>query len=866
MRGLVGFCSVILVLLASAAKAQFFDDFNDGDLLNGPVWGGQTDSFAVNTDGQLQSNAATAGVLQINTGLGDGNLANKEWSFFVRLNFSPSSSNYARIYLATNQEDLTSSQNAYFLQLGESGSADAIELRKQTGTTSSLICRGPDGQIANAFAYMVRVRRDASGLWELAVDASGGGQGFIPVATGTETSFNNLQYFGLRCNFTVSNAKNFYLDNVYYGPWVADVTPPAAVSAAASAPDQVDISFSEPVDQTSAEFILNYVIDGNVGPITAATRHPQSNNIVQITLANAMTNGTTYNLTVVNVEDLSGNIMAPAFLSFTYFVTEPASVRDIVINEFIPDPNPVVNMPDAEFVELYNASQKYINIGGWKITDGSSNGTIPAFVMAPNTYVLLTGTASLQYFAFYPNPLGVPSFPSLNNSGDLIRISDDNGNIIDQLNYDNSWFDNQSKASGGWSLEQVNPFLPCSGPSNWRASVSSNGGTPGNQNSVFDNAPDVTAPALQKASILAADTISLQFSEPVDSLDLLGIQVISIPASSVAGVSWKGARTDRLYVNLSTPLDTGVVYQFGMRAPADCVGNRADTLLFNIEVPFAPRVGDIVINEILFDPRTGGQDYVELYNRTDRTINLQNMALANYKDTIANVKTITTGIWPLKAGEYATVTKDSMVQIANYINHGIGNWIILSTLPTYNNDSSTVFLLMPDQAVADKFAYTANMHFPLLNPDGVSLERIDPNRPSNDPTNWHSAAEDYGFGTPGVRNSQVFVAGLPSGEVSTEPPIFSPDNDAYQDVLNINYEFQDPGNVANIRFFDPRGRVVRTLVTNHLLGTTGTLSWDGVNDDGFKARIGMYVLMFEVWDARGNTRAIKKSVVLGGRL
>ena len=396
--------------------------------------------------------------------------------------------------------------------------------------------------------------------------------------------------------------------------------------------------------------------------------------------------------------------------------------------------------------------------------------------------------------------------------------------------------------------------------------MSSNGGTPGNQNSVYDNTPDITAPALVKASIVTSDTISLLFSEPVDSLDLVGIQVASIPATSIVGVTWISPQTDRLFVTLSLPLDTGIVYNFGMRAPADCQGNRADTVQFIIEVPFAPRLGDVIINEVLFDPLTGGQDYVEIYNRSDRTVNLQNMALANYSDSIANVKTIIPSIWPLKAGEYATITKDSVVQMATYINHGIGNWIILSTLPSYNNDSSTVFLLLPNNEVTDKFAYTDKMHFPLLNPDGVSLERIDPNRPSNDPTNWHSAAEDFGFGTPGVRNSQVFVAGLPDGEVSTEPPIFSPDNDGYQDVLNVNYEFTEPGNVANIRFFDPRGRVVRTLVTNHLLGTTGTLSWDGVGDDGSKARIGVYVLLFEVWDARGNTRSIKKSVVLGGRL
>jgi hypothetical protein len=187
-------------------------------------------------------------------------------------------------------------------------------------------------------------------------------------------------------------------------------------------------------------------------------------------------------------------------------------------------------------------------------------------------------------------------------------------------------------------------------------------------------------------------------------------------------------------------------------------------------------------------------------------------------------------------------------------------------MPSYNNDSSTVYLIMANDSVADRLAYTTDMHFPLLDPDGVSLERIDPARPATDRTNWHSAAQEYGFGTPGVQNSQLQVAGLPAGEVSTEPPIFSPDADGFNDNLLINYAFTEPGNVANITFFDPRGRTVRTLAQNLLLGTQGTISWDGITDSGSKARIGMYLLYFEVWNAQGDTRAFKLSVVLGGRL
>jgi hypothetical protein len=102
----------------------------------------------------------------------------------------------------------------------------------------------------------------------------------------------------------------------------------------------------------------------------------------------------------------------------------------------------------------------------------------------------------------------------------------------------------------------------------------------------------------------------------------------------------------------------------------------------------------------------------------------------------------------------------------------------------------------------DQFSYNDNMHFALLNSvDGISLERLDFNRPSDDVTNWHSAAESVNFASPGYQNSQ-YIPVENTGSVSIDPNVFSPDNDGYQDVINISYEFTEPGNVANIFIFD----------------------------------------------------------------
>jgi flagellar hook assembly protein FlgD len=102
--------------------------------------------------------------------------------------------------------------------------------------------------------------------------------------------------------------------------------------------------------------------------------------------------------------------------------------------------------------------------------------------------------------------------------------------------------------------------------------------------------------------------------------------------------------------------------------------------------------------------------------------------------------------------------------------------------------------------------------------------------------------------------------------VSTDPAIFSPDNDGYQDVLNINYLFEQTDVVGTVKIFDATGREVRLLVANVLLATEGVFTWDGTTDDGAKARIGPYILLFETFEPGGTTQTYKLTTVLGGRL
>jgi hypothetical protein len=162
--------------------------------------------------------------------------------------------------------------------------------------------------------------------------------------------------------------------------------------------------------------------------------------------------------------------------------------------------------------------------------------------------------------------------------------------------------------------------------------------------------------------------------------------------------------------------------------------------------------------------------------------------------------------------------------------------------------------------------YSDNMHFALLdNKDGVSLERIDFNRPTSDNSNWTSASATSGYATPTGENSQYAVA---SGEatLTATPEVFSPDGDGYNDVVNFGYHLDVAGFTGNFYIFNASGKQIKQLLRNELLGTTGVFSWDGITNDGNKAAIGIYLCYFEAFSLTGEIIRKKITTVVGGKL
>ena len=130
------------------------------------------------------------------------------------------------------------------------------------------------------------------------------------------------------------------------------------------------------------------------------------------------------------------------------------------------------------------------------------------------------------------------------------------------------------------------------------------------------------------------------------------------------------------------------------------------------------------------------------------------------------------------------------------------------------------------------------------------MERVSFSTPANAAGNWHSAAEDAGYGTPGYENSQKETDLQNKPVVTFEPDSFSPNHDGYNDEFIIRYEMPKPGFVANIRIFDAAGRFVFNLAKNEMLGTAGEFFWNGKDETGSRQPIGVYVVMAEVFNGQ----------------
>ncbi len=375
--------------------------------------------------------------------------------------------------------------------------------------------------------------------------------------------------------------------------------------------------------------------------------------------------------------------------------------------------------------------------------------------------------------------------------------------------------------------------------------------------------PDVTSMSVQLFS-----KIIIQFSEPVD-VSVASFDVDNGIGSPTNVLLQNNKKTVEL--TFAENFESGKIYAVSIGGVTDLAGNKMDAQVRRTGIAQMPLQGDIRWNELMFNAPDGGQEYVELINTSDKVIDLSKIAFAARKSdgTLNSAVTISSGsfIGPSEIVALA-LSPDSVSKFHNVPARAqivaTNNWYSL------NNESATIALCnAAKDTVYDEIQYDSRWHHVLIsNPKGVSLERIQPQKPTQDATNWHSAASEVNYGTPGYQNSQFRESDDPNPEktIWCDPEVFSPDNDGTNDICFIQYNTGYAGFVATVSVFNPAGIKVANLAQNALLSANGSITWDGKTLRGTNAETGIYVVYFEMFHpVSGKKMNFKLPLVVSAR-
>ncbi len=541
--------------------------------------------------------------------------------------------------------------------------------------------------------------------------------------------------------------------------------------------------------------------------------------------------------------------------------------NDVVINEIMVDPEPSVEL-SCEYVELYNTTDSPVSVTGWTFMTGSMERKISEnVVIEPNGYLLLCHEDNVVEMSQYGACCGLSGF-KITNAGTDLTLLDADDNVISLVTFDDSWYENPDKADGGWSLEQIDPLNPCAGRENWEVSHDRRGGSPCMLNSV--DAVNVQTPRVDYVNMLDDNIIEVHFTHRMDvgTLEDVGNYYIKELMTNPTSCSVSSVKNNHVELVFSQYFEEEVIYYLVLGDITNCSGvplPEECTAAFGITREAED--GDVLINEVLFNPVEPGVDYVELYNNSDKIIDIGSLRLCSVKTSFPNppdtsMFEICSESRALMPGKYLLLSQNGHIVGEQYSTE-TDNFLDMKRFPSYGNDNGIVLLTTSAGSVIDVMHYEDDMHYPILYiTKGVSLERISFDKSSSDVDNWHSASAAVNYGTPGCPNSVMSRVVETDNIVTVSPEIFSPDGDGFNETAGIFFSKENTGCTLNVNILDSYGRHVRRLVDNVLVSFEASFFWDGLNDNGSRVTPGIYIVLTELFTMNGDVRRYKNAVVV----
>ena len=784
------------------------------------------------------------------------------WSFILRHGYDPSSSNNWAVFLMSDTGPDTmpveGSTNGFAIGVNITGTDDTLRLIKVKGSilTTVVDCRiNWQTSVGISQPLKIIVERSPEGNWIVSVFSLNGNS--LGITYGTDNELFSPAWFVILYRYSSTRDRLLWIDDIKIeGAFYEDNEPPVITVCKASGRNSVEITLSEtPAD----EFIVPENFSLNSEGYKSVSVKKKKDLTYIIDFANTMNNKSIHNLIIRKLCDNSGNCTLNIHVPFS---TLWAETGDVIISEIMADPIPEVSLPGKEYIEVTNRTDFSFNLKNWNLKSDDQSYPINETIIRPREIMIFCSLTDTALFTKYGRVTGLKQFPSLTDGGKIIYLTDSTGVLIHGVEYSSTWYGDELKSGGGWSLEMIDTGFPFFGEGNWTASIARKGGTPGTVNSVANSNPDISFHGIENIFPEDSVNITVRFSEPGFNLSEM-IKKIEIGENGIIDLSPIDPLFRSINVKLSEPLLSGVTYQFEITGDVtDFAGNLMQKEIYFFGLPEAPEPGDILFNELLFNPLPGDPDYIELFNCSGKVIDASRLQLVSVNDGVNDMSQIYPVLGEKRCimpGSYFAITTSRKKITERYISSDPDNLFETGNLPSMSDDKGHVILYNRELDRIDEVYYTEKMHYSLLSGfEGIALEKTSPRLKSEEAVNWHSAMESAGWGTPGAPNSVFVEMPVTSDKVVFSSSRITPDNDGYEDFLVISFNLKGNGNIISAIVFDETGHYVKKIASNLLAGPEASLIWDGTADDGTPAITGIYIVFITLYDDTGKTGKWKK--------
>lgn len=537
-------------------------------------------------------------------------------------------------------------------------------------------------------------------------------------------------------------------------------------------------------------------------------------------------------------------------LAETYIQTRTPNQNEVLISEIFPSPLNEDGILSCEWIELYNPTTYRMDLNCVKINTIYDTCDLHGLIIEPFERKVICGYGHEKVFD-NGCAMGFHNFPTLNHSAEIFLFTS-NGSAIHQVKYSDKTYHDEFKQNGSWSIEMLNVNNPCDNE-NWSASIAKNQATPGKENSILNDINDTCSPKLINLFPVNDSLLKLCFNEVLNA-----DYVEKLYAGQLFPVN---ANASQFYIkNINLLSDS--IYTFKCKNVKDCSGNYLqDTSVYYYQKPKLCEPGDLTFSEILFHPYEDGNDFIELFNRSNKYIDLKGLYVANCASDngLSEWKMLSEESVLFEPNTYLAFTYSDKKLALHYSLLFPERIRSNVQLPSLNNDKGCILLTQDTGLVIDKLSYTDKMHHPLLSEHtGVSLEKRNQYSLNNTINNWGSSSGFPSFATPGYKNSiQEIYVNNKNNILKIYPEIFSPDGDGYDDYTSFQYESNETNTSGLLQIFDLNGKCIYQNLNFYPMGNRWEFSWNGLCNDGTIIGPGLYLATLQLMKFGGSIQQVQ---------